>query len=93
MLCPFRYLPSIPLDFSRAGSCALFLECDIYGICREGNGQLCRMQDKVVAEQMLQTPGFEWDDLLYVINPVVGVTEVISIDNFHFPLTPEVQSM
>ena len=51
------------------------------------------MQDKVVAEQMLQTPGFEWDDLLYVINPVVGVTEVIFIDNFQFSLTPEVQSI
>ncbi|CAM6030468.1 unnamed protein product [Sphagnum balticum] len=41
---------------------------------REQGINLCRLQEKFVAEQLLQGSGHEWDDLLFAVNPFAGVS-------------------
>lgn len=47
--------------------------------CRERDVKVCRMQENFVAEQLLQGPRHEWDDLLFIMHPVVGVSVVSTI--------------
>jgi hypothetical protein len=51
---------------------------------REQDIHLCRLQEKFVAEQLLQGSGHEWDDLLFAVNPFAGVSVVISFVTFCF---------
>lgn len=43
---------------------------------REACLQVCQMQEEGLAEQLMQVPGHEWNDLLYIIHPTVGVSAV-----------------
>jgi len=47
-------------------------------VVREGSLQVCQMQEKCLAEQLMQVPGDEWGDLLYIIHPTIGVSAVSS---------------
>jgi hypothetical protein len=49
---------------------------------REQDIHLCRLQEKFVAEQLLQGSGHEWDDLLFAVNPFAGVSVVSSFVTF-----------
>lgn len=37
---------------------------------------MCQMQEKGLSEQLMQVPGDEWSDLLYIIHPTIGVSAV-----------------
>jgi len=45
-------------------------------VVREGSLQVCQMQEKGLAEQLMQVPGDDWGDLLYIIHPTIGVSAV-----------------
>ncbi|KAG0622512.1 hypothetical protein M758_3G102700 [Ceratodon purpureus] len=48
---------------------------------KEGSLQVCQMQEKGVAEQLMQVPGDEWDDLLYIIHPTIGVSAKLTLSD------------
>lgn len=39
---------------------------------------MCQMQEKGLAEQLMQVPGDEWSDFLYIVHPTIGVSAVSS---------------
>lgn len=48
---------------------------------KEGSLQVCQMQEKGVAEQLMQVPGDKWADFLYIIHPTIGVSAKLTLSD------------
>ncbi len=89
MLYWFVYLISRPSQGNWAICISFFIISHFIAVgfglaAREQDIHLCRLQEKFVAEQLLQGSGHEWDDLLFAVNPFAGVSVVSSFVTFCF---------